>query len=160
MTELADEPATWREKIFYGGVVAVQELDAGTPSANSLNGGTDEVLARTDSTSTLLPLSDAVGNTVALVNWSGSIVTEYTYELFGNTMTSGISSSHSSQYAGRENDGNGLYYYRSRYYSPRLQRFISEDPLGLRAGTNPYAYVNNNPVNSRDPLGLWSPEAH
>ena len=35
------------------------------------------------------------------------------------------------QYTGRENDATGLYYYRARYYSPTLRRFISEDPLGL-----------------------------
>lgn len=27
-----------------------------------------------------------------------------------------------------ENDGTGLYFLRNRYYSPTLQRFISEDP--------------------------------
>ena len=38
------------------------------------------------------------------------------------------------QYAGRENDGNGLYYYRARYYSPRMGRFLSEDPIGFAGG--------------------------
>ncbi|MBI4690152.1 MAG: hypothetical protein HY754_07785 [Nitrospirae bacterium] len=28
-----------------------------------------------------------------------------------------------------ENDNTGLYYYRARYYSPELHRFISEDPI-------------------------------
>jgi len=35
-------------------------------------------------------------------------------------------------YTAREWDGEvGLYYYRNRYYEPRIGRFISEDPLGL-----------------------------
>jgi len=43
----------------------------------------------------------------------------------------------------------------ARYYHPQLQRFISEDPIGLRGGdTNLYAYVANKPLESRDPLGL------
>jgi hypothetical protein len=47
-----------------------------------------------------------------------------------------------------------LYYYRARYYSPELQRFISEDPIGLRGGINKFAYVENNPINKKDALGL------
>ncbi len=49
--------------------------------------------------------------------------------------------------------GTGLYLYRARYYSPTLQRFISEDPLGFGGGTNGYAYVGNNPVSWIDPFG-------
>jgi hypothetical protein len=48
-----------------------------------------------------------------------------------------------------------LYYYRARYYSPTLQRFISEDPIGLTGGdTNFYAYVGNDPISFADALGL------
>src|SRR5206468_3203711 len=43
---------------------------------------------------------------------------------------------------------------RARFYDPQLGRFISEDPLGLLAGPNPYAYVENQPVMSADPMGL------
>jgi len=43
--------------------------------------------------------------------------------------------------------------YRARYYSPTLQRFISEDPSGFRGGINRYAYANNGPTNFRDPGG-------
>jgi len=73
----------------------------------------------------------------------------------GNTTVSGQANANSFQYTGRENDGTGPYYYRARYYQPTLQRFISEDPLGFRGGDwNLYAYVRNNPVQYRDPLGL------
>ena len=48
----------------------------------------------------------------------------------------------------------GLYYAQSRYYCPVTSRFISQDPI--RAGTNWYAYCNNNPINRIDPLGLDS----
>jgi RHS repeat-associated protein len=44
--------------------------------------------------------------------------------------------------------------YRARYYDPVLARFISEDPIGLDGGVNPYAYVENDPINNRDPSGL------
>lgn len=35
--------------------------------------------------------------------------------------------------------------------------FISEDPMGLAAGLNEYAYVNGSPNNGNDPRGLESP---
>ena len=66
------------------------------------------------------------------------------------------SSNNPYQYTGRENDGTGLYYYRARYYSPMLKRFISEDPMGLAAGLNSYAYAGGDPIDLRDPSGLFS----
>ena len=63
-------------------------------------------------------------------------------------MITGEASDNPFQYTGRENDGTGLYYYRARYYSPELQRFISRDPIGLGGGdVNFYRYVGNSPVN-------------
>ena len=47
----------------------------------------------------------------------------------------------------------GLHYNRYRYYSPKQQRFINQDPIGLVGGTNHYQYAPN-PVNWVDPMGL------
>ncbi|MFJ5539859.1 RHS repeat-associated core domain-containing protein, partial [Vreelandella titanicae] len=47
----------------------------------------------------------------------------------------------------------GLYYNRYRYYDPQQGRYISQDPIGLRGGTNMYGYVTN-PISMVDPLGL------
>ncbi len=59
------------------------------------------------------------------------------------------------QYTGRENDNNGLYYYRARYYDPVLKRFLSEDLICLAGGSlSFYSYVNGNPVMFTDPEGL------
>jgi RHS repeat-associated protein len=78
------------------------------------------------------------------------------YEPYGEVSATG-SSNNPYQYTGRENDGTGLYYYRARYYSPSLKRFISEDPKGLSAGLNEYAYIKGSPTNGNDPFGLESP---
>lgn len=40
------------------------------------------------------------------------------------------------------------------YAGTASARFIEEDPVGLEAGTNLYAYVNNNPIPNVDPMGL------
>jgi RHS repeat-associated protein len=51
--------------------------------------------------------------------------------------------------------GTNLYHTWARYYSPRLQRFLSEDPLGFGGGdVNLFAYVGNSPENFTDPVGL------
>ncbi|WP_447926286.1 RHS repeat-associated core domain-containing protein [Vreelandella sp. EE27] len=47
----------------------------------------------------------------------------------------------------------GLYYNRHRYYDPQQGRYISQDPIGLKGGTNLYGYVTN-PTGMVDPLGL------
>lgn len=46
------------------------------------------------------------------------------------------------------------YYYRARYYDPKVGRFISEDPIGFDGGDNFYGYVENQPTLAKDPSGL------
>jgi RHS repeat-associated protein len=144
----------------YDGLNPVQEKAGSTVTANLLTGlGIDEFFQRTDGvgTSTLLP--DALGSTVALGANTGTLQTQYTYEPFGYATTSGTASANTHRYTGREDDGTGLYYYRARYYHPRLQRFIEEDPIGFAGGINKYAYTLNNPIIRKDPHGLWIPQA-
>ncbi len=140
---------------LYDGINAVQELSGATPSANLLTGlGIDEIFTRTDTSGVKNFVTDALGSTLALTDAAGAIQTQYGYEPYGETTASGAVDTNSFQYTGRENDGTGIYYYRARYFNPKLSRFISEDPIGLAGGLNQYAYVSGNPVSSVDPLGL------
>jgi len=141
---------------LYDGFNVEQELNGTTPAANYLTGANiDEVFSRTTSGGTQSYLTDNLGSTLALTSSAGAIQTSYTYEPYGNTTATGTSSTNALQYTGRENDGDTLYYYRARYYSPTLGRFISEDPLELGGGdVNYYNYVFNNPITSFDPYGL------
>lgn len=134
----------------------VQEKNAATVTANLLTGlGIDEFFTRTDGIGVRGLLPDALGSTVALSDNTGILQTQYTYEPFGYTTQTGSASTNSYKYTGREDDGTGLYYYRARYYQPRLQRFIAEDPIGLLGGdANLYAYVKNSPTMFLDSLGL------
>ena len=118
-----------------------------------LNGeGIDELYAYGGASSSLL--TDGIGSTLAITDSAGNISGSYTYGPYGNTSHTG-SATAPNQYSGRENDGDtNLYYYRARYYSPTLNRFISQDPIGLGGGMNVYAYVNGNPISDTDPLGL------
>src|SRR5204863_8668450 len=97
------------------------------------------------------PLTDGLASVIALTDAAGSISSTYTYSPFAETTVQG-SSSNRRQFAGRENDGTGLYFYRARYYYPAAARFISEDPAGMVDGLNVYTYVRSGPTNAIDPL--------
>ncbi len=47
----------------------------------------------------------------------------------------------------------GLHYNRYRYYDPAIAAYISQDPIGMLGGGNPYRYAPN-PLMWIDPLGL------
>ncbi len=143
-------------KYLYDGLDIIQEKDqSGAVTVNYIRTlNIDEPLTRIKGTTIRHYVTDALGSVIGLADDTGAMKTTYTYDPFGNTTISGEASDNPFQYTGRENDGTGLYYYRARYYSPDLQRFISEDPIGLEGGdVNFYAYVGNNPVNWVDPEG-------
>lgn len=140
------------------GLNPVQESSAGNVQANILAGlATDEYFTRSDVGSGITSyfISDDLGSVIALADAAGIVQTQYAYEPFGKTVTTGMSNANTFQFTARENDGTGLYFYRARYYHPELSRFISEDPIGFEGGDiNLFAYVGNDPINHVDPLGL------
>lgn len=95
------------------------------------------------------------GNVVGLIDGQNRLVNHYVYEPWVRMYTARESVSNSLYMAAREFDGEtGLYYMRNRYYYAALGRFLSEDPIGIAGGINPYAYAGDNPVNVTDPYGL------
>jgi len=145
----------------YDGLDIIQEKQNGAVYANYIRTlNIDEPLARIKGSVIRHYKTDALGSVINLTDDSGYVKTTYTYDPFGNVTVSGESSDNPFQYTGRENDGTGLYYYRARYYSPELQRFINEDPIKLAGGKhfyipiNLYQYVGNDPINWIDPYGL------
>jgi RHS repeat-associated protein len=140
---------------LHDGWTPVQELNGSSVVASLLAGvGIDEYLTRADMNGTRYFLADSLGSTVALSDGSGAVATSYTYSPFGETSRSGSATANAFDYTGREDDGTGLKYYRARYYSPKLQRFVSEDPV--RATINLYGYVGNSPFLATDPFGLYA----
>jgi RHS repeat-associated protein len=93
------------------------------------------------------------GDVTSLVNNAGSVVNSYDYEDYGdfNRITETVDNpfKYSGQYHDQESD---LYYLSARYYSPKMRRFITVDPI--KDGYNWYAYCGGNPVMYSDPSGL------
>jgi len=114
----------------------------------------DEAIARYTSQEDRYLLTDLLGSTLMLTDDQANPTTTYSYSPFGETAAQGESTTNPVQYTGRENDQTGMYYYRARYYVPRLGRFVASDPIGLEGGLNTYAYVLNNPLRWKDPRGL------
>jgi len=108
--------------------------------------------------------ADALGSINYITNDKGNIIENYEYTAYGKPTIkdkNGKEIEKSSignpfMFTAREYDfETGLYYYRARYYNPNMGRFLQEDPIGFSGGDlNLYAYVQNNPVNFRDPYGL------
>ena len=97
--------------------------------------------------------------TCALPISDGTLVDHLRYTAYGS-IAAQTNASYQPRftYTGRElNQSLGLYDYRARYYDPVLGRFLSEDPIGFRAGdANLYRYVGNNPMVRVDPFGTQS----
>lgn len=111
--------------------------------------GLDEPLITVASGGTLTYMhADRLGSIVALTDDTGAVINRYAYSPFGECDDmSGTTFGFTGQ---RFDAETGLYYYKRRYYSPVLGRFLQPDPV---PNINLYRYVNNDPLNLIDPLG-------
>src|SRR4030042_2234746 len=85
---------------------------------------------------------------------TGTAQNNYSYGAWGELRASSSTIANSYGYTGREFSEEGLYFYRARDMDPGLGRFVSEDPIGFEGGMNFNVYVDNNPVNWIDLMGL------
>ncbi|MGA9413411.1 MAG: RHS repeat-associated core domain-containing protein [Terriglobales bacterium] len=142
---------------LYDGKVLLETIDQnGSILARYTQGANvDEPLAEVGSGGVDFYQQDGLASVTSLSNSSGTLANTYTFDAFGKLTASTGTLANPFQYTGRESDQEtGLYYYRARFYDSSVGRFITEDPIGFRAGIDFYRYVRNNPVDMIDPTGL------
>ena len=117
--------------------------------------GVDEPLAQVEvesSGSTYLH-SDALGSIVRHTDGSGFITQTINYDAWGNISTG---SPILYAFTGREwDDDSRLQFSRARWYDPGQGRFISEDPIRFKGGSNFFEYAGASPVDTIDSSGLF-----
>ncbi len=107
---------------------------------------------------TYIPLHDRQGNITLLLNTNGTPVETYHYDAFGQETTPENPLSPWRFSSKRVDPETGLVYFGRRYYDPSLGKWLTQDPLGLKAGPNLYAYCLNSPMTRFDPYGLLDNE--
>ncbi|WP_287399872.1 RHS repeat-associated core domain-containing protein [Nitrosomonas sp. H1_AOB3] len=123
-----------------------------TGSTNSLAYDGAGRLRQTTLAGTITGLTYDGVELVAEYNSGGTSTAIHSYGPYGEP---NIATGTRFRYTGQQFLGSlNLYYYKARFYSPALGRFLQTDPIGTADDLNLYAYVGNNPINFNDPSGL------
>ena len=100
------------------------------------------------------------GDVERVISADGTILASYTYDAWGNVLTSEgtLAAANPIRYRGYYFDTEtSLYYLQSRYYDPAVGRFINADNYATTyktsTGANMFAYCLNNPANCKDDGG-------
>ena len=100
-------------------------------------------------------VTDHLGTPQKLLNAQGAVIWQAAYLPYGEAQILTASVQNNLRFPGQYFDTEtGLHYNWSRYYNPKIGRYITADPIGLAGGMNVYAYVGGNPVNAVDVEGL------
>ena len=91
-----------------------------------------------------------------MTNVSGAVAWTATYDAFGKATVDGSSTVvNNLRFPGQYYDAEtGLHYNFHRYYDPNTGRYVTQDSIGIDGGISLFLYVDNNPINDDDPLGL------
>jgi RHS repeat-associated protein len=160
------------EQITGNGAPATNYYFYGLDLSGSLQGagGIGGLIARVSysggTTCTWLYAADANGNITDVIEASTSnTVAHYEYDAYGNLIYATGSALRDNPYRFSTkyfDEETGLYYYGYRYYSPKLGRFLSRDPIGEHTSFNLYQGLRNNPIKYVDPDGrdpkYWPPD--
>ena len=109
------------------------------------------------------------GDIIGIVDSEGSQVVVYRYDAWGEVLVSsdasgfGLSQINPLRYRGYYYDQEtGLYYLQTRYYDPKVRRFLNADDASVLTKDpeqltekNLYAYCDDNPVMYRDDTGMF-----
>jgi len=137
-------PASWVVRVLYtlqGRAVAQQENRPG-----SVYTGAGRVSL----------YGDHLGSVSATTDAAGQVLSRQDFTPWGEVRSGGVGQT-TVNFTGQRKDDTGLLFYGSRYYDPKLGRFLSPDSVApnkaLPQSRNRYSYVLNNPLRYVDPTG-------
>ncbi len=114
--------------------------------------------AQSDGTNWQYITQDGLGSVRSLIDSTLGVDSTHTYDPYGNYIGTAPTDSYFG-FTGEQTDPTGQLYLRARYYDPSLGVFSSLDPFeGTMArpmSLNGYGYVSGNPINRRDPSGMF-----
>jgi RHS repeat-associated protein len=99
--------------------------------------------------------NDHLGTPQKMTDASGTVVWSADYKPFGEATITVSTITNNLRFPGQYYDAEtGLNYNYFRDYNPAIGRYVEADPIGLMGGSNPFIYVENNPLIIFDPYGL------
>ncbi|MBV2124668.1 MAG: RHS domain-containing protein [Candidatus Thiodiazotropha sp. (ex Ctena orbiculata)] len=99
--------------------------------------------------------NDHLGMPQQLIQKNGAKAWEGNYRAFGELTTESGTRENRLRFPGQYFDEEtGNYYNYFRTYDPSAGRYLESDPIGLAGSINTYTYVDSDPVNWADFLGL------
>ena len=111
-----------------------------------------------------LPCYDGNGNVAQLTKGTdGTVSAQYEYGPFGEVIraTGPMAKANPFRFSTiYQDDESDIVMYPHRPYSASQGRFLCKDPIEEQGGLNLYAFVDNDPVDSVDILGLWNADIH
>lgn len=148
-------------RIVRDGMLALQDRDGNNAITReytwglNLGGGIGGLLNLAQNGQNYAYLYDGKGNVGAVLDETQAVVAAYRYDPFGKLLAQSGTFAQPFRFSTKRFDPfTGLSYYGYRFYSPDMGRWTTRDPLGESGGINLYAFVENNPLNWRDPWGL------
>jgi len=144
-----------KTRYIYSGFQRLAEYNtAGSLTSRFVYGdGMDEPLIVLNASNVITAYlhHDSLGSIVATSNTSGTVTNKNKYMPWGEGTVTGTTFGFTGQRYDSETD---LYYFKNRYYSPTLGRFLQPDPVLFDDSLNTYQYARNNPLSLTDPFGL------
>lgn len=152
LCEIVNDNGKKRKKSYIYGIDYSLTLNS--------TGGIGGIISSIENSNVYNFLYDANGNVVQLMDISSeTIVASYKYDPYGKIMSSSgaCSDLNNFRFSTKYMDNEiSTIYYGYRYYLYDFGRWLNQDPLYEKGSLNSYCFVQNDPINRIDPLGLLS----